>query len=329
MLTYALTRVVSMLISLVAVSIIAFLIIQLPPGDFIDYLETRSIGTEPQFVSEEEVEALRAHYGLDRPIYVQYLKWASRIVFYGDFGMAFLWDQPVIHLIRERLPFTMIVAISTLLFAYVVAIPIGVYSATHQYSVGDYTATVFGFIGLAIPNFLLALILIVLMFRIFGINPSGLFSPEMEDAAWSLAKVVDMINHLWIPMIVIGTAGTAAIIRVLRGVLLDELGKQYVVTARAKGMAERALVFKYPVRVALNPIVSTIGWRLPQIVSGTTITAVVLNLPTLGPMLLVALESQDMFLAGAIILLLTILVLVGTFVSDILLAALDPRIRLT
>ena len=243
--------------------------------------------------------------------------------------MAFLWDQPVIHLIRERLPFTLIVAISTLLFAYVVAIPIGVYSATHQYSIGDYTATVFGFIGLAIPNFLLALILIVLMFRIFGINPSGLFSPEMEDAAWSLAKVVDMINHLWIPMIVIGTAGTAAIIRVLRGVLLDELGKQYVVTARAKGMAERVLVFKYPVRVALNPIVSTIGWRLPQIVSGTTITAVVLNLPTLGPMLLVALESQDMFLAGAIILLLTILVLVGTFVSDILLAALDPRIRLT
>ena len=329
MLTYLLTRVVSMLISLVAVSIIAFLIIQLPPGDFIDYLETRSIGTEPQFVSEEEVEALRAHYGLDRPLYVQYLKWASRIVFHGDFGMAFLWDQPVIHLIRERLPFTLIVAISTLLFAYVVAIPIGVYSATHQYSIGDYTATVFGFIGLAIPNFLLALILIVLMFRIFGVNPSGLFSPEMEDAAWSLAKVVDMINHLWIPMIVIGTAGTAAIIRVLRGVLLDELGKQYVVTARAKGMAERALVFKYPVRVALNPIVSTIGWRLPQIVSGTTITAVVLNLPTLGPMLLVALESQDMFLAGAIILLLTILVLVGTFVSDILLAALDPRIRLT
>ena len=329
MLTYILTRVVSMLISLVAVSIIAFLIIQLPPGDFIDYLETRSIGTEPQFVSEEEVEALRAQYGLDRPIYVQYVKWASRIVLYGDFGMAFLWNQPVTHLISERLPFTMIVAISTLLFAYVVAIPIGIYSATHQYSVGDYTATVLGFIGLAIPNFLLALILIVLMFRIFGINPSGLFSPEMEDAAWSLAKVVDMINHLWIPMIVIGTAGTAAIIRVLRGVLLDELGKQYVVTARAKGMAERALVFKYPVRVALNPIVSTIGWRLPQIVSGTTITAVVLNLPTLGPMLLVALESQDMFLAGAIILLLTILVLVGTFVSDILLAALDPRIRLT
>jgi peptide/nickel transport system permease protein len=329
MIEYIIRRFIYMLISLLAISIIAFLVIQLPPGDFVDYLETRSVGTSPIFLTEEDLAAFRAQYGLDRPMYVQYFKWITKILLRGNFGRAFLWDQPVSRLIAERLPFTLIVAICTLIFTYTIATLIGIYSATHQYSIGDYAATVFGFIGLAIPNFLLAIILLVLLFKWFGINAAGLFSPEFEDAPWSFAKLLNLINHLWIPVIVVGTAGTAAVIRVMRGVLLDELGKQYVITARAKGVSERKLVFKYPVRIALNPIVSTIGWRLPMIISGTTITAVVLNLPTLGPMLLASLQSQDMYLAGGIILMLTTMVLVGTFISDILLAVLDPRIRFT
>lgn len=246
---------------------------------------------------------------------------------HGDFGRSFQWNEPVSKLIAARLPLTIVISLFTLIFTYVVAIPIGIYSATHQYSIGDYIFTVVGFIGLATPNFLLALVLMFIFYKYFGLSAGGLFSPHYQLAPWSVAKVIDMLKHLPIPVIVIGTAGTAGLIRVMRGCLLDELRKQYVITARAKGVAERVLLFKYPVRVAINPVISTIGWELPGIVSGETITAIVLSLPTTGPLLFRALMAQDMYLAGSTVMFLTSLTVIGTLLSDILLAWIDPRIR--
>jgi peptide/nickel transport system permease protein len=231
-------------------------------------------------------------------------------------------------LLQERLPYTVLLSLSTIVFIYLVAVPIGVYVATHQYGFSDYLFTALGFIGLSTPDFMLALILMYIFFKYFGISAGGLFSREYAVAPWSLAKVWDLIQHLWVPVIVLGTAGTAGIIRVMRGVLLDELGKQYVITARAKGVSERRLLFKYPVRVAINPIVSTIGWNLPEIVSGGTITAIVLSLPTLGPILFNALRVQDFYLAASILMVLGILTVAGTLLSDILLVIVDPRIRM-
>ena len=244
----------------------------------------------------------------------------------GDFGRSFQWNKPVIDLIGERLPLTVAISVLTLLFVYLVSVPLGIYSATHQYSPGD-AFTVAGFAGLAIPNFLLALILMYLFYELFGLSAGGLFSPQYQTAPWSLAKVWDMLKHLPIPIIVIGTAGTAGLIRIMRGGLLDELQKQYVITARTKGVAERRLLFKYPVRLAINPIISTVGWTLPAIVSGETITAIVLSLPTTGPLLYRALVAQDMYLAGSTVMFLTFLTVIGTLVSDILLVLIDPRIR--
>ena len=241
-------------------------------------------------------------------------------------GRSFEWDQPVSTLMAERLPLTIILSVATLFLTYLIAIPIGVYSALKQYSLFDYVFSTIGFIGLAIPNFMLALILLYLFFKYFGLSVGGLFSNEYATAPWSIGKVLDLISHLWVPMIVIGSAGTAGLIRVMRGSLLDELGKQYVVTARAKGVRERRLIFRYPVRIAINPIISTIGWQLPNIVSGETIVAIVLSLPTTGPLLFRALLSQDMYLAGSIVLLLGVLTLIGTFISDVLLLLVDPRI---
>ena len=246
----------------------------------------------------------------------------------GNFGRSFDWNESVAKIIGERLPLTVAISLSTLIFTYVVAIPIGIYSAVKQYSIGDYIATFIGFIGLSVPNFLLALLFMFGFYRFFGISVSGLFSPEMRDAAWSWAKFKDMLDHLWVPMIVIGMAGTAGIIRTMRATTLDELGKDYVKMARSKGLPEWKVIFRHPVRVAINPIVSTIGWELPNIVSGSTIVAVVLNLPTTGPILLQALLAQDMFLAGSFILMLSTLTVIGTLISDLLLAILDPRIRL-
>ena len=325
MLYYFIRRFFYMIILLFIVSITAFIIIQLPPGD---YLTTYIVQLQEAgaIVSEAEIVALERQFGLDLPIYLQYFKWMWRI-FHGDFGRSFEWNKPVRELIGERLILTVIIALFTLGFTYAVAIPVGIYSATHQYSTGDYTFTVIGFVGLATPNFLFALILMFLFSKYFGLSVGGLFSPQYITAAWSMGKVVDMLKHLPIPVIVIGTAGTAGIIRVMRGCLLDELKRQYVVTARAKGVAERTLLFRYPVRVAINPIISTIGWTLPRIVSGATITAIVLSLPTTGPLLFRALMSQDMYLAGSIIMLLSFLTVIGTFVSDILLVWIDPRIQ--
>lgn len=273
-----------------------------------------------------QAAAMRKQYGLDLPVYFQYFKWMGNML-QGDFGDSFTYNTPVSELIAERLPFTIMLSLITLVFTYALAIPIGIYSATHQYSAADYSFTTVGFIGLATPNFLLALILMFLFFKYFGLSIGGLFSSQYQLAPWSIAKFMDLLKHLPIPIIVIGTAGTAGLIRVMRGCLLDELRKQYVITARAKGLTERALLFKYPVRSAINPIISTIGWTLPGIVSGATITAIVLSLPTIGPLLLTALINQDMYLAGSTVMFLVFLTVIGTFISDILLVWLDPRIR--
>jgi len=326
MLFYIVRRFLYMIIILWVVSIVAFTIIQLPAGDYLSYhiqnLKQRGI----TYIEEEELRGLEKRYGLNLPIYAQYGKWAWNML-HGDFGESFLWHKDVSELIGERLMLTVIISILTMLFAYAVAIPIGIYSATHQYSIADYGFTIAGFAGLATPNFLLALILMFIFYKYFGLSVGGLFSPAYQLVPWSLGKVIDMLKHLPIPIIVIGTAGTAGLIRVMRGCLLDELHKQYVITARAKGVEERTLLFKYPVRVAINPIVSTVGWTLPGIVSGETITAIVLSLPTTGPLLFQALLTQDMYLAGSTIMFLTVLTVIGTLISDILLVWIDPRIR--
>jgi len=327
MLFYFIRRCIYMVVAMFIMSVVAFIIIEIPPGDFVTSYVSQLLASGRGPSDRQAFEAkLRKQYGLDQPVYVRYFKWIGKI-FHGDLGYSLAWMTPVKELISERFPVTIAIAIATLIFVYAVAVPIGIYSATHQYSLGDYFFTVIGFGGLAIPNFLFALVLMFVCYNFFDLSIGGFFSSQYETAAWSIGKFIDMLKHLPIPVIVVGTASTAGIIRIMRGCLLDELGKQYVITARAKGVAERALLFKYPVKVALNPIVSTMGWDIPWIISSQTITAVVLNLPTLGPLLLNALLTQDMYLAASIILLLSSLTLIGTFISDIMLAWLDPRIR--
>jgi peptide/nickel transport system permease protein len=326
MLYYIVRRLIYMVILMLILSVVSFVIIQLPPGDYLSILieQLENSGLE---VSEEQIASLRSQYGLDLPVYLQYFKWFGNLVFRGDMGRSLQWNIPVAKLIGERIILTMVVSLCTLVFTYIVAIPIGIYSATHQYSVGDYTAMVFGFIGLATPNFLLALVLMFLLYRYFGWSVGGLFSPQYQVADWSFGKVIDLLKHLPVPIIVIGTAGTAGMIRRWRAVLLDELHKQYVITARAKGVSEMKLLFKYPIRVAINPMVSHIGGLLPAIISGSAITAIVISLPTVGPLLLQAVMNQDMYVAGSIGMLLGSLGLLGTLISDILLVVVDPRIR--
>jgi peptide/nickel transport system permease protein len=326
MVQFLIRRSISAVATIFAISIVSFIIIQLPPGDFLSAYMA-NLASFGERVPDEQIEAMREAYGLGEPIYVQYLKW-MRGVLRGDFGQSMEWGVPVSTLIWDRIGFTVIVAISAILFIWALAIPLGVFSATHQYSIPDYLFTFLGFLGLAIPDFLLALVLMWVGFSVFGQNVGGLFSPEMQDAPWSLEKLLDLFKHLIIPMIIVGTAGTAGLLRTMRANMLDEIHQPYVETARAKGLSETRLTWKYPVRVALNPFVSTIGYALPQYVGGVIIVSVVLNLPTIGPLLLRALLSQDMFMAGAIVLLVSVLTVVGTFASDILLAALDPRIRL-
>ncbi len=325
MLYYIIRRLLYMIVLLMVVSVVGFIVIQLPPGDFI----TSVIELEEQWgglLNDARLMSLRKQYGLDQPLHIQYLKWIAGFL-HGDMGRSLAWNRPVSEIIAERLPFTITISLLALVFTYVMAIPIGIYSATHQYSIGDYTFSTIGFVGLATPNFLLALILMFLFYRYFDLSVGGLFSPQYIEATWSFSKFMDLLKHLPIPIIVIGTAGTAGLIRVMRGCLLDELRKQYVITARAKGVSERELLFKYPVRVAINPIISTIGWTLPVIVSGETITSIVLSLPTTGPILFRALRSEDMYVAGGIVVLLSSLTIIGTLLSDLLLIWIDPRIR--
>lgn len=326
MLQYILRRIVLMIPTIVAISIVTFIIIQLPPGDFLTTL-VAGLASQGETVNQEAIEALRERYGLGQPVYVQYWKWFSGIMFRGDFGQSFEYNRPVSQLIWDRIGFSAVLAISTLILSWLIAFPIGFYSATHQYTIGDYLFTFIGFIGLAIPEFMLALVLLYVSFKYFGQSVGGLFSPEYVDAAWSLGRFTDLLQHLWIPVVIISIAGTAGLIRITRANMLDELNKPYVVTARAKGLTERRMLFKYPTRVALIPFVSTVGWELPAIISGEAIIAIVLNLPTTGPLLLRALQSQDMYLAGSLIFLVSVLTVIGTLISDIALAYLDPRIR--
>lgn len=322
---YILKRIIWMIPFMFAVSVVAFLLIQAPPGDYLTTYIAR-LGESDEVMDQATIDNLRARFGLDRPLYVQYFKWVSNILV-GDFGMSFEWRQPVSDLVWERMGLTMTLSFATLLFTWAVAFPIGVYSAVRKYSVGDYVATTIGFLGLATPNFLLALILMYIGVVYFGSDVGGLFSPEYKNAPWSWGKVWNLIEHLWLPMVVLGTSATASLIRIMRANLLDELNKPYVDTARAKGLSEFWLIMKYPVRVALNPFVSTIGWVLPNLVSGAVVTAIVLSLPTAGPLMLQALLSQDMYLAGAFVLLLSSLTVIGMLISDILLVLLDPRVR--
>ena len=328
MLSFILKRVLYMVPTLIGMSLVSFFIIQLPPGDFLTSLIS-AIADSGQSLDSATVAALTAQYGLDQPFYVQYWKWISGILFRGDFGWSFDWGQPVSKLIWDRMGITLFVSTLSLILIWAVALPIGIYSAVKRYSIGDHIFTLLGFIGLAIPTFIMALVLMYVSYKFLGQSVGGLFSPEYQDAPWSWAKLWDLCLHLWIPIVVIATNSTAALIRVMRANLSDELNKPYVVTARAKGLSEFTLIMRYPVRIALNPFISTIGWVLPALISGVTITAIVLNLPMAGPLLLRALVSQDMYLAGAFILLMSVLTLVGMLISDLLLALLDPRIRYT
>jgi peptide/nickel transport system permease protein len=323
---YLAKRFALMLASIMVISFISFVIIELPPGDYLS-LYVQQLILRGEKMDEARIEALRVQYGYGQPFMVKYTKWITGILFRGDFGRSMAWSESVSTLIMKRLPYTVLISVITIIFTYLVSIPIGIYSATHQYSPGDYLATIFGFIGLATPSFLLALFLMYTLYTKFGVPAGGLFSDQYRDAAWSFGKLVDLAKHLIVPVIVVGMAGTAGNIRTLRATMLDELWMDYVETARVKGLPETKLILKYPARVALNPMWSTIGYLLPAIVSGATIVDVVLNLPTVGPLLLSALKSQDMYLAGSLVFILTFLTLIGTFVSDIVLVIADPRIR--
>jgi peptide/nickel transport system permease protein len=326
MVTYLARRIGLGLLTIWAVSVLSFVIIQLPPGDFVSAYIAK-LEVQGTAVSQAEANALRAQYGLEQPMLVQYAKWIFQVV-QGNFGQSLDYARPVADVIGDRLWLTMVVTLAAILFTWVVALPIGIYSAVRQYSIGDYIFTFLGFFGLAVPTFLLALVLMYFSVVIFGASVGGLFSAEYVNAPWSLAKVWDLAKHLPIPAVVLGLAGTAELMRIMRANLLDELRKPYVVTARAKGLSERSAILKYPVRVALNPFASTIAFLFPQIVSGTIIVSLVLGLPTVGPVLLAALLSQDMFLAGTIVLLIGVMTVIGILVSDLVLVWLDPRIRL-
>ena len=323
---YFLRRIITMGVTLSVISLLVFIIIQLPPGDYLTtYIE--DLKAQGEIVDPKKIEFLRSQYGLDKSMSAQYLLWVSGML-QGDFGYSFEYNLPVADVVGDRMWLSMILNFTTVLFVYLMSFPIGVYSATHQYSWSDHGLTFIGFIGLATPNFLLALVLLYLANVWFGTSIGGLMEPEFIDQPWSWAKAMSVLEHLWVPVVVIGTSGTAGMIRRLRANLLDELQKQYVVTGRAKGLGELRLLVKYPMRMALNPFIADIGSLLPQVVSGSVIVSAVMSLPTTGPMLLSALQSQDMYLAGSFLMFLALLTVIGMFISDVLLAMLDPRIRL-
>ncbi len=326
MLSYIFRRILAMIPTLFLASIVAFIIIQLPPGDFATSY-TANLAAMGDTVSQETLANLREAYGLDQPVLIQYYKWITGIIFRGDYGLSFEHREPVSSLIWDRIWLSMWLSLVSVLLTWIIAFPIGIYSAVKQYSAGDYIFTLIGFIGVSVPAFLVALVLMYLQFKYFGQTTSGLFSDEFISAAWSWARVKDLLAHLWLPALILGLSGTAELIRILRANLLDELRRPYVITARAKGLPEWKAILKYPVRLALNPFVSTLGWILPGLISGSIILSQVMNLPTTGPLLLRSLQSQDMYLAGSMILVLSVATVLGTFVSDILLALLDPRIR--
>jgi peptide/nickel transport system permease protein len=327
MFSYIIQRLLIMIPTLLAISIIVFTIIHLPPGDyFTTYIN--ELQSQGESVDLKKIAFLKAEYGFDKPLWQQYLYWVAGLL-HGDMGYSFAYNLPVSDVVGDRLFLTFVVSFATVIFTYIVAFPIGIYSATHQYSWSDHTLTLLGFLGLATPNFLLALVMLYLANIYFGISIGGLMDPHYLDKPWSWGKAVSVLQHLWIPVIVIGLSGTAGMIRRLRANLLDELQKQYVTTARAKGVPPFKALMKYPLRMALNPFISDIGSLLPHIISGAAVVSVVLSLPTTGPMLLEALRSQDMYLAGSFLMFLAALTVIGVFISDLALALLDPRIRLS
>ena len=322
---YLLKRFGMMLITLFVVSIIAFVVIQLPPGDYVTSYIT-SLQKQGTSVSAAQEEALRDRYGLDQPIYVQYFKWITNFI-QGDMGQSFQYNREVSEIIAERLPLTIIVSVLSLIFTWIVSFIFGIWTALKKYSLFDHIVSVFCFLFMSIPAFVLSLALMYFGFAVLHVDVGGLFSREFQDAPWSVAKFLDMLSHLWIPVIVIGIAGTAGTIRTMRATLIDELGKPYVTAAKAKGLPIWKVILKYPVRIALNPFISTIGWSLPGMISGGEIVAIVLNIPMTGPILLQAIKMQDMYLAGSFIMVLSALTVIGTLISDILLALSDPRVR--
>jgi len=327
MFAYIARRVLLMIPTLFLVSIISFIAIQLPPGDYLTSY-VAGLRTMGENIEQESIDALRERYGLGEPVYVQYTKWMSGIILRGDWGQSMEWQKPVKELIGERILLTVILSLVSLLVSWFIAIPIGVYSATHQYSIPDYVLSIISFVGVGVPGFLLALIFMYFAQTQLNMNVGGLFSEKYINAPWSLDRVIDMAKHLWIPVLILAVEGTAGGIRTTRANLLDELNKPYVELARAKGLNEWKLIWKYPVRIALNPFFSTVGWSLASLISGATLISVVLSLQTTGPMQLRALTSQDMYLAGSFLLILSVLTVIGTLISDILLAWVDPRIRL-
>jgi peptide/nickel transport system permease protein len=326
MLRFVTRRLLWMILTLTAISFVTFVVIKLPPGD---YTSTVIANAEArgQDIPDSQIAELKRHYGLDKPFMVQYLTWVSGVVLHGDLGQSFAWNQSVASLIGNRVLLSMVLSIASLLFVWAIAFPIGIYSALRQYSPGDYFASFLGFIGMAVPEFMLARVMLYVGCRYFGQSVGGLFSPQYADAAWNLGKLLDLVSHLWIPIVVVGVAGTAGLIRITRANLLDELHKPYVATARAKGLPEWKLLLKYPVRMSLSPFFSTVGWLLPGLISGETIVSVVMSLPTSGPLLLGAVKSQDMYLVGSFVLILSTLTVIGTMLSDLALAWWDPRIR--
>ncbi len=322
---YIAQRLMLLPLLMLAYSFVIFAIIQAPPGDFLTaYVATLS--SSGSSISAEQIAALRQQYGLDQPFAVQYVRWIEHLL-HGDFGLSLEYQRPNADLISEQIGLTLALALFSFVLTWAIAVPAGIYSATHPRSLGDHVLTVINYVGVAVPNFMLALILMWVAFAYFDVSVTGLYSPEFVDAPWSFARVGDLLGHIWLPALVLGIAGTARLSRIMRANLLDELNKPYVVTARAKGMKEWRLVLRYPVRLAFNPLISTIGWYLPALFSGSLIVATVMNLPNIGPLLLRALINQDMYLAGGILLIYSFLTIVGTLLSDVLLALVDPRIR--
>ena len=328
MLRYFVQRFIFMIVTLLFVSVVIFIVIELPPGDYADRYAYSKLATAGQMVTEEDMIALRHEFGLDKPPVLRYFKWISDILLHGDFGNSFLYHVPVRSVIGARIWLTMAMALAAIVLTYALAIPIGIFSALYRHSFGDYLATFIGYIGLSLPNFMLALVLLYFSVTVLGSSAGGLFSAEFEEAAWSWAKFVDLLKHLWVPAIVLGTANTAFHLQTMRATMLDELNQLYVDAARARGISEWKVIFKYPVRIALNPIVSYLGFDLGKLVAGAPVVALVLSLPDAGRLLLEALLQQDMYLGGAILLMISAMIVIGVFISDLMLAALDPRIRL-
>lgn len=326
MVTYVARRLLGMVPTLLLVSILTFIIIQLPPGDFMTSLAA-NLASGGSGIDEATMNSLRRQYGLDQPMYVQYVRWITGF-FRGDFGYSFEWRRPVSELILSQLGLTMLLSFLSLVIMWLIAVPIGIYSATHQYSLGDNLVTLLGFLGLSLPDFLLGLIYLAVGIFGFGISVMGLYSQGMEAAPWSPAKVLDLASHLLWPALILGVGGIAQLIRIMRGSLLDVLGQQYITTARAKGLKEKVVINKYAVRVAINPLISVMGMQLPQLISGATVLGIVLSLPTTGPMFVRALTSQDMYLAGSFLIFLSLMLMLGNLLADIALAWVDPRIRL-